>query len=229
MARYKYKNLYTWNHKIAYIVGILASDGCLSKDRRHLNVTSSDLEIISNVLAILDKKVKFRIKRSSYGGEAYDLTFSDVALYDFMINTGLTPNKSKSIGILKIPDEYYLDFFRGCFDGDGSIYGNWDKRWPNSLMFYTTISSASPVFLDWLRHQNTKIFGTSRGHICSGSREYSLRYAKVNSRIIFNKMYYQSDLPKLTRKYDKFVAFLSTDPYSIKEEARVPELVDGPA
>ena len=34
----------------------------------------------------------------------------------------MTPEKSLTLGPLAIPDEYFPDFFRGCIDGDGSIF-----------------------------------------------------------------------------------------------------------
>ena len=39
-------------------------------------------------------------------------------------------------------------------------------------------------------------------------------------------MYYDDSAIKLTRKYDKFVAFLGSDPYANRDNARVLESVD---
>jgi intein/homing endonuclease len=144
--RHLYKKFYSWNTDIAYITGLIASDGCLVNDNRHLNITSKDIEIINNVKNILNIDVKVSLKTSSYGGEAYNLQFSDVALYDFLLDMGLTPAKSFTMSKLGVPDEYYADFLRGYFDGDGTFYGYWDKRWKNSLMYYTEFSSASVNF-----------------------------------------------------------------------------------
>jgi len=217
MRRQIYKFTYSWTHEIAYLVGLFASDGCLINDNRHLNITSKDLEIIKTTQSILNIEVKVFIKISNYGGQAYHLSFSNVALYDFLLKIGLTPAKSKTIGPLLIPDEYYADFLRGCFDGDGTIYGYWDPRWRSSLMYYTEFTSASPIFLEWLRAQNVRLFSASPGTIKPGTRADKLNYAKVDSQLLFQHIYYRSDLPKLTRKYDKFVAFLTLDPYANKD------------
>ncbi len=215
--RYKYKKFYDWDSNISYITGLMAADGCLINDNRHLNITSKDIEIINNVKNILNLDVKVSTKTSSYGGEAYNLQFGNVALYDFMINVGLTPAKSLTMGRLKIPDQYYPDFLRGYFDGDGSFSGFWDTRWKNSLTYSTSFSSGSLNFLVWLKDHNRKLLGINKGSINPGVRAFNLRYSKRDSETIFKYMYYQESVPKLTRKYDKFIVFFSIDPYAKKD------------
>ncbi len=156
------------------------------------------------------------------------MQFSNVAFYDFLSACGLTPAKSKTIGPLLIPDLYYPDFLRGYFDGDGTVYGYRDKRWRNSLVYYAGYTSASLPFMQWLQATNSRLALTTPGVIKPGIRALALTYAKADSKKLFQYMYYRDDLPLLTRKYQKFVAFLEADPYASKELARVLELVDRP-
>ena len=216
MRRHKYKRIYSWNPEIAYLVGIFASDGCLSNNGRHLNITSKDTEILENVRTILGLHTKIDTKRNGFGGYGKFIQFSDVALYDFLTAAGLTPAKSKTIARVNVPDFYYGDFLRGVFDGDGTIYGFWDPRWRNSLMYYTGFVSASRTFLEWLRRQNMRIAGTSEGKIKRGTRAEVLNYAKNDSRRLFNLMYHNNQEFCLGRKRDKFVDFLKLDPYPDK-------------
>lgn len=81
--------------------------------------------------------------------------FSDVLFHQFLISIGITPAKSKTIGIIKIPKKYFFDFLRGCFDGDGSFYSYYDKRWKSSFMFYLTLASASQDFINWIRKKRS--------------------------------------------------------------------------
>lgn len=37
-----------WSADFAYAIGLLASDGCLYNDERHINFTSKDIEQINN-------------------------------------------------------------------------------------------------------------------------------------------------------------------------------------
>lgn len=217
MRRYKYTKFYSWSPDIAYITGLMASDGCLVNDARHLNITSKDIEIIDTVQRILNMDVKVSKKLGGFGTSAYNLQFSNVALYDFLVMSGLTPAKSLTIGPLKIPDLYYPDFLRGYFDGDGTVYGFWDKRWRSSLMYYVGYISASKIFLEWLQTNNLKLANTSAGVIKLGTRAFALTYAKADSQKLYKYMYYKSNLPMLTRKHEKFIAFLEADPYAGKE------------
>jgi hypothetical protein len=217
MKRHPYRKFYHWDPDIAYLVGLIAADGCLVNNGRHINVTSKDYEIIATTQAILHMDVKVSIKMGGYGTQAYNLQFSNVAFYDFLVSAGLTPAKSKTIGKLLVPPELYADFLRGHFDGDGTVYGFWDKRWRSSLMYYTAYISASPVFLQWLQFMNLCLAHTTKGTIKPHTRALSLSYAKADSQKLFSFMYYQNGLPMLTRKYTKFIAFLQADPYASKE------------
>ncbi len=230
MRRHAYKKTYVWNPEIAYLAGLVASDGCLVNNNRHINITSKDREIIDTCQKILNMNVKVGIKIGGYSGSSsFNLQFSNVSLYDFFLRCGLTPAKSKTIGPLLIPEQYYADFLRGYFDGDGTIYGYWDRRWRSSLMYYTQYVSASPAFLHWLQKMNGRLAHTSPGAIKPNARADTLSYAKADSRKLFSFMYYKPNLPTLSRKYHKFVDFLRADPYADKElRARVLESVDRP-
>lgn len=48
-----------WNTKFAYAVGLMTTDGCLSKDKRHIDFTSKDLEQILNFQKCLNIHVKY--------------------------------------------------------------------------------------------------------------------------------------------------------------------------
>ena len=213
--RYIQNKTYSWNPLIAYGVGLIASDGCLSKDGRHITLPSIDIEQLENFSLSIGRSLPISKVSNSSRTQAYRVQFSDVAYYDFLLTIGIKPAKSKSIGELKVPDEFFADFLRGLFDGDGSIYGFWDKRWRSSLMYYFCISSASPKFLDWISSTNSRLIGgIGSGFIKSGTRVEVLSYAKADSQKIFPFIYDRNNSPKLMRKYNKFVAFLQSDPYA---------------
>ena len=116
--------------KLAYAVGLIATDGNLSKNGRHINLTSKDEEQIKNFAKILNLKNAISMKRSSYTREKkyYFLQFGDIELYRFLLSIGLMPNKTKSLGPLQIPDKYFADYLRGFLDGDGFTTSYWDTR-----------------------------------------------------------------------------------------------------
>ena len=227
MRRYANDRTYTWNNDTAYLAGLFASDGCLSKDGRHLFMVSKDEEIIAATQRITSKSAKPTIKSGQFGTTAYHFQFSDVALYDFFLEAGITPAKSKTIGVVSVPDLYYADFLRGYFDGDGTAYGYRDIRWKNSFMYYVGFVSASQEFLYWLQAQNRRLMQATSGKINPGIRASVLLYAKADSYKLFNAMYTPPPLFRLTRKYTKLRDFIIDDPHAkITPDARVLESVD---
>ena len=50
-----------WSSNFAYAIGLLASDGSLSKDRRHISFVSKDKNQILNFLNCLKIKLKISI------------------------------------------------------------------------------------------------------------------------------------------------------------------------
>lgn len=216
--RYKLANprKIAWSADFSYCIGLLATDGCLSNDNRHIDFTSKDYQLAKLFRDILKPNAMIGKKLNGQGFSAYRVQFSDVVLYDFLLEIGLTPKKSKTISKLLIPDEFYADFLRGCIDGDGSSNGYWDKRWRSSYMYYISLVSASPNFLEWIRFKNIELIGLSNCTIKSWKKGdnicYSLSYAKADSRKIFGYIYYAEGLPFLQRKYDKIIKFFETDP-----------------
>ena len=46
----------TWSSKLAYAIGLITTDGSLSKDGRHISFTSKDKEQVKNFKFCLDRK-----------------------------------------------------------------------------------------------------------------------------------------------------------------------------
>ena len=195
-----------WTPEFNYAIGLLTTDGNLSKDGRHLEFTSNDIQLVKTFKKCMNLiGVKIGTKTSGFTNKKYPrIQFSNVKLYRKLLKIGLTPNKSKTIGRLKIPDKYFFDFLRGCFDGDGTIFSYWDRRWHSSFMFYIAFSSGSLDFLQWLR-KKIKISCKLNGYIGQSGDKHNfiLRYAKKESLILFNKMFYSKNIPLLKRKYKK--------------------------
>jgi hypothetical protein len=124
-----------------------------------------------------------------------------VLFYKFLLSIGFTPNKSKTIGELLIPDEYFFDFLRGSFDGDGTFYSYWDKRWRSSHMFYLEFISSSHSHLDWIRKKLNAHLIIS-GHVSNDVKKSTiqLKYAKKEALEVIGKMYYNRRVVCLSRK-----------------------------
>lgn len=191
-----------WSPKLAYAVGLLATDGGLSINGRHIDLTSKDQEQLENFMYCIDKQMRISVKHSSYtNGPVTRVQFSDVTLYKFLVSIGLTPHKSRTIGKLSIPDPYFSDFLRGHHDGDGSFHSYFDPRWKNSFMYYLGFLSASEQHILWLQNMIERCTG-AHGHISfsKNSCVRQLRYAKKESLTVLNYMYPSPDVICLSRK-----------------------------
>ena len=190
-----------WSSGFAYAIGLLTTDGCLSKDGRHIDLTSKDRDQLENFLKCLKSNNKIGIKHSSFGKKYLRVQLGDINFYRFLLTIGLMPRKTKIISEVKIPDKYFFDFLRGHFDGDGSFYSYWDPRWRSSYMFYTVLVSASKNHIQWLQKSIYK-FLKIKGCIAKSVNDsvYQLRYAKAESLKLFPKLYYNKNVICLRRK-----------------------------
>ncbi len=203
MGKPQGKVVIRWSPAFAYAIGLLTTDGNLSPNGRTLNFTSKDREQVLTLCRCLG--IENKIGRKARGGEKvkkyYVVQFGDVLFYKFLLEIGLSPNKSKTLGALKIPDLYFFDFLRGHFDGDGTFYSYWDPRWRSSFMFYTEFVSASKTHIIWLRKEIHKHLDI-KGHLTGDGRKITvqLKYAKAESLKLLEHMYYRRSIVGLTRK-----------------------------
>lgn len=198
----------SWSPGLAYAIGLIASDGNLSKDGRHMNLTSKDIEMIETFKKCLGLKNK--TGRKARGGSKekryFFLQFGDKTFYEFLVGIGLSPAKSKTLGALKIENKYFADFLRGIFDGDGNIniFKHPESKHPQLRVRFF---SASPNFISWIKVKNQELLGVG-GFQRLGTRVIDLAYAKADSIKLLNFMYYKDCTFFLKRKHSKAVEFL---------------------
>ena len=202
-----------WTPVFAYAIGLIATDGSLSKDGRHLNFTSKDLVLVELFRKCLGLNNK--IGRKARGGEEdkkyFQIQFGDKNFYEFLLSLGLTPAKSKTLGPLSIPAPYFADFLRGCIDGDGSI-GTHSHPESQHLQLRVRLHSASKNFLVWVKLEVARQVDISGGWIDSYESMFVLAYGKSDSIKLLNYMYYPKAESYLHRKYIKAKPFLRVWP-----------------
>jgi hypothetical protein len=192
-----------WSSQFAYAIGLLVSDGNLSSNGRHITFTSKDIELINlfqeslGIQMFVGKKASGNSEEKKY----YRVQFGDVLFYQFLLQIGLTPNKSKTIGTIAVPEEFFFDFLLGSFDGDGYTYSYFDPRFKSSFMFYTAFTSASREHVNWLRREIC-IKLAIKGHITTNADKtiFQLKYAKDESIPLLKKMYENKNVLGLSRK-----------------------------
>jgi hypothetical protein len=207
----KGKVVIKWSSNLAYAIGLLTTDGCLSPSGRHIVLVSKDREQLENFMIALNIKISIGKTRSGYTGKTTTrIQFGDIVFYRFLLDIGLTQNKTRTIGAIKIPRKYFFDFLRGHFDGDGCAYSYFDPRWKSSFMFYTTFVSASERHILWLQKEIFRQLGI-KGHITRDGRKLTiqLKFAKAGSMKLFHKMYPNKNTLCLSRKRLKIEKMLS--------------------
>lgn len=201
-----------WSPHFAYAIGLIASDGYLDSNERHIGFVSKEIELIKNFKSALSINNKPTVCKSIKPPfrKWFVIKVGDKAFYQFLSNIGLSKTKSKTIKCVKVPNKYFDDFVRGLFDGDGSFYSYWDKRWPKSFGFKLSFASASTEFIFWLKERLTKLYGV-KGYIHKGDGVLNLEYVKGDSKKLFYKMYQKDHILYLQRKFDKIKKAITRD------------------
>ena len=201
-----------WSDDFAYAIGLIATDGNLSRDGRHMNLTSKDLEMIINFKKCLglENKIGRKGRGGSLDKKYFVVQFGDRIFYDFLLSIGLTPAKSLTLGKLMIPDQYFSNFLRGCIDGDGSI-GAFKHPESKHPQLRVRMYSGSKNFLFWIKDRISNNFNINTGWIeeKGKTRIYKLVFAKEDS-IKLLKFIYGSSKVYLTRKYNIAQVFINS-------------------
>ena len=212
---------FVWSAELAYAVGLTATDGCLSRDRRHITFVSRDLVLVESYLRCIRREdVRIVAVRTRSGGRAHRAAFSDVTLYDWLFGLGIQPAKSLTLGGVTIPATQFVHFVRGLLDGDGTVYvlrhRPTPKTYPNYwyVRLWTYFTSGSRRHIEWLRDE-IRIWLGVNGYVERIVREdrkdfYRLKYGQIESRLLLATLYADPTWPALERKRDKWVKYEAT-------------------
>jgi len=216
---------FLWTPDLAYAIGLLTTDGSLSKDGRHISLVSADIELLKKFQKCLPFKTN--ISKNAPGGYSvnsiYRVQFSNVAFYNWLLKIGLFPNKTFTIKELDIPDIFFKDYLRGHLDGDGDIvtytdkYNVYKNKRYTYQRIYTRFRSASEKHMTWLCNKikinlsaSSNIYkqiDKRNGHCTM----WQIRFAKKDSINLLTKIYYSKNIPSLDRKRLKFEKFICSN------------------
>ena len=184
-----------------YLVGLITSDGNLSPDGRHIDITSNNSEFLQKIVEATGINNKVCIKYGNNRSQKYfHIQIANKNFYDFLLKIGLTQNKSLTVGEIKVPNIFFTDFLRGLIDGDGSI-----RRWIHPTNFREQwslrIYSGSNKFIEWLDGKIQEYFKVY-GKIHQGNKAgsvYVLKFGKMAAREVLKRCYYKNNF-SLERK-----------------------------
>ena len=202
---------FEWTSQLAYVIGLLVTDGNLSSDGRHIVMRSAEKDQLNTFKQCLgiNNKIGF-----TEGQRGYRVQFGNIQFYNWLMSIGLFPAKSYTIGEIKVPDEFFRDYFRGCIDGDGNIqtyedgYNSYRGRQYFTQRLFIRIVSASEKHILWLR-EKIKFFTGLHGSINKRKPKdnkhvpiWELKFAKKESLQLIKWIYYDKNIPYLKRKRD---------------------------
>ena len=138
------------NENMAYILGFLAADGCVSKKENLISIQlqKQDEDFLNKIKIEVesDREIKNYITNTGRPTCKMEICSSEWKKDLFIYN--IVPNKTF---ILQPPthldNQFYIDYIRGYFDGDGSICVNL-KEYKNSF----EIVGASKNLMEWIRN-----------------------------------------------------------------------------
>lgn len=221
------------SHNMAYILGLIASDGCVSKDTNHfyIDLQASDEEILYKIKNELSFEGPLQHYTNNSGCDFSRLRICSKTIKQDLSHYGITPKKTFTLNPPSFLDEqYYISYIRGYFDGDGCIYINLDK-----YKYQWNIGSARKEVIQWIQNILLNNYGiTSFLHnttriLSQGDHYYYiLIYNKEIIRRLFEILYVPNSL-YMERKYQimkNFYDIKSTRLYSLSDkEKRYAELI----
>jgi hypothetical protein len=181
----------TWTPEMAYVLGMIASDGCIStfnsfsiaqKEKYILEKISEALSYDTPIITINEKT------------KCHSLSVNSKKMVKDLMDIGITQRKSLTLEFPNVPNEYMSHFIRGIFDGDGHI---------SRKVAYVSIASGSECFAislhNILKHNGFNV------NIKQNSGIYRIVITTLASVQLFSQWIYKDcgDL-YLIRKFETF-------------------------
>lgn len=209
LRKYTVDDEYNFNsHNGAWILGIYMADGYMpitksAKYRVTLALQRQDEDCLKLIKKELQYTGPIYQYESSNGYPESSLSFSSKTIREKMESYGIVNRKSyKEIHLpSNLPKEYKIDFIRGFFDGDGSIFEREAERKIGS-----SFTSASRSILDEIGDFLYQEYGLKKPVIHEQERNltiYDIRYYKANT-LTLGDIFYNNDYLALPRKKNKF-------------------------
>jgi len=189
-----------WSRNMAYVLGFFAADGAMILNNRgahFIEFHNTDKVLITKTRSVLQSShrvgVRVQENKNPRWKTAYRLQIGSKEMFTDLEKFGFTQNKSNTIRLPRIPQEYFGDFVRGYFDGDGNVYfkKHWVKaREKERWIFACRFTSGSKKYLEDL-HRSLKQTGIMRGFILAKSHQsgFELILSHRDSLVLYRLMY----------------------------------------
>lgn len=195
----------TWSAEVAYVLGLLMTDGCLSKVKGgsySIRLCLNDKELLEKVAKALGSE--HILSSSNWQKGLHMFIIGREKMAQDLLKLGMKPRKSLNIRFPEVPEAYLRDFIRGVFDGDGSVYFNTQNP---EYPLITKFVGGSKAFITGLEARLQGLGMPKRTIYKQKGKNpsYMFRYGHKASLGLFKVLYegVKNGL-YLDRKYDKF-------------------------
>lgn len=210
-----------WSTEMAYVLGFIASDGCVVNTTygnqtftNHywtIQLKKEDGYILQNISNIIDydKKIYNHDKKNQQ-----QLLVNSEEMIQDLHKFGFTQHKSQELQWNpNIPTEYISHFIRGYFDGDGSIF-SYDSHNPNYELIGINLVGTK-LLLEGIQNEFNKIYEQNIGCLVDYKTYWRLDYSGINSVLSFLEfIYYNSNSNiRLSRKYEMYQDFINSSEF----------------
>lgn len=191
------------NHNMAYLLGFLASDGTIRKNDNSVKIGLSSVD--RDFLLTIKKEIGYQGELTDYitsnGFSVSELRFTSKQIKADLAKYNIIPNKTFIYTFPKnLKREYWIDFIRGYFDGDGSVSTASSEaiRWQVCSTNPDVLNTIVDFFFEEYEIPKVNLQWQEKVH-----RLYYIQYSTTATRKIFQILYTPNCL-KLPRKYEKF-------------------------
>lgn len=187
---------------MAYILGILASDGTIRKNINEVKLTlqERDSQLLEDIKKELEYEGNIRHYEDRKGYKNATLAFTSEKIKKQLAEYNIVPEKTFTFTFpTNLNKKYWIDFIRGYFDGDGSVgYTGNALRWQ--------VCSANPDVLKKIVDFFYEEYDIPKINIQVQYRQsplYNIQYSTNSTKKIYDILYTPNSL-SLERKRKKF-------------------------
>lgn len=203
----------TENKNMAWLLGFIASDGCIEKDRNVIKISLSniDREILEKIKQEISLESEVKDYVDNAGFSKSKLQWSSEQHKKDLASYGIIPQKTFNLKCPnKLNNQFIIDYIRGYWDGDGSI--TIIRNNYNSLEWQ--ITSATKEILEFFVEYLYKEYDIPKVNIHEFIRDnhilYILQYSTQSSLKLYHIMYDNISgkdlfISRKKEKYDKIV------------------------
>lgn len=221
--KYKIDNSFfkNWTNKMAYVLGFVYADGSLEDAPylrgKYLRICSRDKEILKKIKTVMGSEHKIVtvnsrpcvIRNQRYiSKEQYYVRIGSHEIFDDLVGLGVTPHKSKTIGMPQVPLKLLPDFIRGYLDGDGCI-----NVYKKKKRLSVTFTSGSKLFLDQLSRAIGVTLGLKAHNVFENKNAFQIKYSTREATPLLAFLYADCNSELfLERKHSIFSGFIEDYP-----------------